>query len=38
MSKDDYLFSVRAVGSGGQRSLATYPLTLRNPQAAPPAK
>jgi hypothetical protein len=35
MSKDDYLFSVRAVGSGGQRSLATYPLTLRNPQAAP---
>jgi hypothetical protein len=37
MSKDDYLFSVRAVGAGGQRSLATYPLTLRNPQA-PPAK
>jgi hypothetical protein len=36
MSKDDYLFSVRAVGGGGQRSLATYPLTLRNPQAAPP--
>ena len=36
LSKDDYLFSVRAVGSGGQRSLATYPLTLRNPQAAPP--
>ena len=35
MSKDDYLFSVRAVGGGGQRSLATYPLTLRNPQAAP---
>ncbi len=35
MSKDDYLFSVRAVGIGGQRSLATYPLTLRNPQAAP---
>ena len=35
MSKDDYLFSVRAVGSGGQRSLATYPLTLRNPQTAP---
>ena len=32
MSKDDYLFSVRAVGSNGQRSLATYPLTLRNPQ------
>jgi hypothetical protein len=38
MSKDDYLFSVRAVGGGGQRSLATYPLTLRNPQAAAPAK
>ena len=37
MSKDDYLFSVRAVGAGGQRSLATYPLTLRNPQT-PPAK
>ena len=35
MSKDDYLFSVRAVGGGGQRSMATYPLTLRNPQAAP---
>ena len=35
MSKDDYLFSVRAVGSGGQRSLATYPLTLRKPQAVP---
>jgi hypothetical protein len=37
LSKDDYLFSVRAVGSGGQRSMATYPLTLRNPQT-PPAK
>ncbi len=37
MSKDDYLFSVRAVGNGGQRSLATYPLTLRNPQT-PSAK
>ena len=31
LSKDDYLFSVRAVGNAGQRSLATYPLTLRNP-------
>ena len=31
LSKDDYLFSVRAVGNGGRRSLATYPLTLRNP-------
>jgi Peptidase family M28 len=37
MSKDDYLFSVRAVNNAGQRSMATYPLTLRNPQA-PPAK
>jgi len=37
LSKDDYLFSVRAVGNGGQRSLATYPLTLRNP-FPPPAK
>ena len=35
ISKDDYLFSVRAVGGSGQRSLATYPLTLRNPQVAP---
>src|SRR5258706_3701757 len=31
LSKDDFLFSVRAVGNGGQRSLATYPQTLRNP-------
>ncbi len=30
MSKDDYLFSVRAVGASGQRSLATYPLQLRS--------
>jgi hypothetical protein len=37
LSKDDYLFSVRAVGKGGQRSLATYPLTLRNP-LLPPVK
>ncbi|HEY2967693.1 MAG TPA: M28 family metallopeptidase [Casimicrobiaceae bacterium] len=37
LSKDDYLFSVRAVGNGGQRSLATYPLTLRNP-LPPPTK
>jgi hypothetical protein len=36
LSKDDYLFSVRAVGSAGHRSLATYPLQLRNP--IPPAK
>ena len=33
LSKDDYLFSVRAVGATGQRSLATYPLQLRNPVA-----
>ncbi len=37
LSKDDYLFSVRAVGNGGHRGLATYPLTLRNP-VPPPAK
>ncbi|MEO8344780.1 MAG: M28 family metallopeptidase [Betaproteobacteria bacterium] len=38
ISKDDYLFSVRAVNAGGQRSLATYPLTLRAPApAATPA-
>ncbi len=37
LSKDDYLFSVRAVGSGGQRSLATYPLQLRGP-LPPPTK
>jgi len=37
LSKDDYLFSLRAVGKGGQRSLATYPLTLRSP-LRPPAK
>jgi hypothetical protein len=33
-SKDDHLFSVRAVGKDGHRSLATYPLTLRNPVPA----
>ncbi len=32
--KDDYIFSVRAVGASGQRSLATYPLQLRNPAPA----
>jgi len=31
LSKDDYIFSVRAVGSKGERSLATYPLQLRSP-------
>lgn len=34
ISKDDYLFSVRAVGAGGQRSMATYPLALRSPVPA----
>jgi len=37
LSKDDYLFSVRAVGATGHRSLATYPLVLRG-LAPPPAK
>jgi len=32
--KDDSIFSVRAVGATGQRSLATYPLQLRNPTPA----
>ena len=32
--KDDNIFSVRAVGAGGQRSLATYPLQLRSPAPA----
>ena len=31
LSKDDYLFSVRAIGRGGHRSLATYPMPLRSP-------
>jgi hypothetical protein len=34
LSKDDYVFSVRAVRNG-QRSPATYPLTLRNPLPPP---
>ena len=33
-SKDDFLFSVRAVNNAGQRSLAVYPLTLRSPTPA----
>lgn len=33
VSKDDYILSVRAVGSSGQRSLATYPIPLRAPPA-----
>jgi hypothetical protein len=33
-SKDDYVFSVRAVGRHGERSLATYPLQLRTPLPA----
>jgi hypothetical protein len=37
LAKDDYVFSVRAVGAGGHRSLATYPLPLRAPVAAPQA-
>ena len=38
LAKDDYVFSVRAVGAGGHRSLATYPLPLRAPApAAAPA-
>ena len=37
LSKDDYLFSVRAVGGNGHRSLATYPLQLRS-LAPPPVK
>ena len=37
ISKDDHVFSVRAVGAGGRRSLATYPMTLRNP-VPPPAR
>jgi hypothetical protein len=35
LSKDDYLFAVRAVGAAGHRSLATYPLQLRNPLPPP---
>ena len=38
LAKDDYVFSVRAIGAGGHRSLATYPLPLRAPApAAAPA-
>ena len=37
LSKDDYLFAVRAVSAAGHRSLATYPLQLRNP-LPPPSK
>ena len=36
LSKDDYLFSVRAVSRGGHRSLASWPLTLRAVAAPPP--
>jgi hypothetical protein len=31
LSKDDYIFSVRAVGRSGHRSLAAYPISLRSP-------
>ena len=34
LSKDDHVFSVRAVGNGGHRSLASYPFTLRSPLLA----
>lgn len=34
LSKDDYVFSVRAVGRDGGRGLATYPLQLRPPVPA----
>jgi hypothetical protein len=34
LSKDDYVFSVRAVGRNGERGLATYPLQLRTPLPA----
>jgi peptidase M28-like protein len=37
LSKDDYIFSVRAVGAGGHRSLATYPMQLRAPAPVPAA-
>jgi hypothetical protein len=38
LAKDDCVFSVRAIGAGGHRSLATYPLPLRAPSpAAAPA-
>jgi len=36
MSKDDYLFSVRAVDKAGHRSLASYPLSLRTPTVLQP--
>ena len=31
LSKDDYVFSVRAVDVAGHRSLSSYPLSLRTP-------
>jgi hypothetical protein len=37
LPKDDYVFSLRAVSTGGHRSLATYPLPLRAPPATPAA-
>ena len=36
LSKDDYLFSVRAVDSAGHRSLGSYPLSLRRPAVVQP--
>jgi peptidase M28-like protein len=37
LAKDDYVFSVRAVGTNGHRSLAAYPLPLRALPASPAA-
>jgi peptidase M28-like protein len=36
LSKDDYIFSVRAVSRDGHRSLATYPIPLRTPAPIAP--
>jgi len=36
LSKDDYVFSVRAVSKGGHRSLATFPIPLLTPAPIAP--
>lgn len=36
LSKDDYVFSVRAVDNAGHRSLGSYPLSLRTPAVLQP--
>jgi hypothetical protein len=36
LSKDDYVFSLRAVDSAGHRRLASYPLPLRRPAVLQP--